>query len=119
MMPSASITMPSGAKVVIEGSQSEVASLLAIFHGSERPQAKSRSGTPASAAARTGPLELLLGLIGDGFFKTPKELSSVKAALEEQGHFYPTTTLSPLMLRLVRRKALRRIKDGKRWTYVS
>jgi hypothetical protein len=118
-MPKASITLPTGATVAIEGSPSEVANLLAIFSGGERPQAKSRSIAQGNSAVRTGPHELLLGLIGDGFFKTPKELSSVKAALEELGHFYPTTTLSPLMLRLVRRKNLRRIKDSKRWTYVS
>jgi hypothetical protein len=118
-MPTASITTPSGAKVVIEGSQLEVADLLAIFHRAETSAAKPRPRVPASNAVRTGPLELLLGLIDDGFFKAPKDLGSVKAALEEQGHFYPTTTLSPLMLRLVRRKALRRIRDNKRWTYVS
>jgi hypothetical protein len=118
-MPTASITMPSGAKVVIEGNQLEVADLLAIFQRAELPQAKSRPRAQPSAPARTGPVELLLGLIGDGFFKTPQDLSSVKRALEEQGHFYPTTTLSPLMLRLVRRKTLRRIKDQKRWTYVN
>lgn len=118
-MPTASITMPSGAKVVIEGSQPEVADLLAIFHRAEAPPAKPRPRVPTNNAVRTGPLELLLGLRDDGFFKTPKDLGFIKAALEEQGHFYPTTTLSPLMLRLVKRKALRRIKDNKRWTYVS
>jgi len=118
-MPTASITLPSGAKVVIEGSQPEVAELLAIFHGTAKNEVKKRQGPQANSTGRAGPLELMLGLIDDGFFRTPKELGSVKAALEEQGHFYPTTTLSPLMLRLVRRKALRRIKDGKRWTYVS
>jgi len=107
--------MPSGAKVVIEGSQPEVADLLAIFHQAETPQAKPRPRVSANSTVRTGPLELLLGLITEGFFKTPKDLNSVRAVLEEQGHFYPTTTLSPLMLRLVRRKALRRIKDNKRW----
>jgi hypothetical protein len=118
-MPTASITMPSGAKVVIEGSQPEVADLLAIFQRDEIARAKSRPRLQASATVRVGPLQLLHGLIDDGFFKTPKGLSSVKRALEEQGHFYPTTTLSPLMLRLVRRKSLRRIKVSKRWTYVS
>jgi hypothetical protein len=43
----------------------------------------------------------------------------VKAALEEQGHFYPVTTLSGLMLRLVREKKLRRLKEGKRWRYTG
>lgn len=118
-MATASITMPSGAKVVIEGSQPEVADLLAIFQRGEAPAAALRPRTQAGPTSRRGPLELLLVLIDDGFFKTPKELGSVKQALEAQGHFYPTTTLSPLMLRLVRRKILRRIKDAKRWTYVS
>jgi hypothetical protein len=118
-MPIASITMPGGAKVVIEGSQPEVADLLAIFQRGELARTKSRPRLQASTTVRAGPLQLLHGLIDDGFFKTPKDLSSVKRVLEEQGHFYPTTTLSPLMLRLVRRKTLRRIKDAKRWTYVG
>jgi hypothetical protein len=111
--------MPGGATVVIEGSQPEVADLLAIFQRGQAPQARSRPRLQPSARVRIGPLELLLGLIDDGFFKSPRDLGSVKRMLEEQGHFYPTTTLSPLMLRLVRRKTLRRIKDAKRWTYVS
>lgn len=118
-MPTASITMPSGAKVVIEGSEPEVAGLIAMFERGQIARPKSRPRLQPSATARVGPLELLLGLITEGFFKTPKDLSSVKQALEERGHFYPTTTLSPLMLRLVRRKTLRRIKQAKRWTYVG
>jgi hypothetical protein len=39
-------------------------------------------------------------------------------ALEEQGQFYPVTSLSPTVLRLVRKRELRRIKDKKRWLYV-
>jgi hypothetical protein len=59
------------------------------------------------------------GLIADDFFKKPKELGEIKKALEEQGHFYPRTSLSPMLIRLVRKKELRRLKDGKRWTYVG
>jgi hypothetical protein len=119
-MPTASITMPGGAKVVIEGSQSEVADLIAMFQHADVSQPKSGPRPKQrNTVSRTGPAELLLGLAEGGFFKTPKDLGSVRHALEEQGHFYPTTTLSPLMLRLVRRKILRRIKDNKRWTYVS
>ena len=61
----------------------------------------------------------LYELIDEGFFREPQELGSVCAVLKQKGHFYPVTTLSPLMLRLVRRKALRRIKENKRWTYVG
>jgi len=118
-MPTASITMPSGAKVVIEGTQAEVADLLAILQRSEPTQTKARPRAPTNTTARIGPLELLLELIEEGFFKTPKDLGSAKQALQERGHFYPSTTLSPLMLRLVRRKALRRIKESRQWAYVS
>jgi len=118
-MPTASITMPSGARVVIEGTQPEVANLLAIFQRGQAVQPKSRPRTQTSTDGRTGPLELLLGLVDEGFFKTPKDLGSARKALQEQGQFYPSTTLSPVMLRLVRRKTLRRMKDGKRWVYVS
>ena len=118
-MPTATVTMPSGAKVVIEGTQAEVADLLAILQRGEPVQSKARARSPTTTIARTGPHELLIELIEEGFFKTPKDLGSSRQALQERGHFYPSTTLSPLMLRLVRRKTLRRIKDSKRWAYVS
>jgi hypothetical protein len=66
----------------------------------------------------------LSGLISEmmaaGFFKQPKHLGAVKAELEQNGQFYPLTTLSPTMLRLVRSRQLRRIKDNRgRWSYVG
>ena len=45
-------------------------------------------------------MRLILNLIDADFFKVPQELGAVRTALEAQGHFYPTTSLSPLMLRL-------------------
>ena len=60
---------------------------------------------------------MLMLLMDDGFFKKPKELAAVKAALAERGHVYPVTTISPALLRLVQRRYLRRIKQDKRWFY--
>ncbi len=112
-MPTASITMPSGATIVIEGTQAEVADLVAKFEATDvhqgKPEVRALRG---STSSRTGPFELIVGLIEKGFFKTPRELGAVRAGLEELGHFYPVTTLSPVMLRLVRRKFLRRIKNN-------
>ena len=118
-MATASVTLPGGAKVVIEGSQAEVADLLAKLQSPSPPatQRSERSATKASFK-REGPMRLILDLIVADFFKAPQELGAVRIALEEQGHFYPTTSLSPLMLRLVRGKQLRRIKSHKRWAYV-
>jgi hypothetical protein len=118
-MPTASITLPGGAKVVIEGTRAEVAELVARFQGDSPPETAGPERPTQRARSRlTGPLSLIGDLIDADFFKTPQELGAVKSALEAQGHFYPTTSLSPLMLRLVRGKQLRRIKTNKRWTYV-
>jgi hypothetical protein len=118
-MATASVTLPGGAKVVIEGTQAEVADLLAKLQSGPlpAPQRSERSSTKASVK-REGPMRLILDLIDADFFKIPQELGAVRIALEAQGQFYPTTSLSPLMLRLVRGRQLRRIKSHKRWTYV-
>jgi hypothetical protein len=119
-MAKAYITTKSGTKVTIEGSPDEVAALIVRFEGSKsapsRSEPKSRQ---RQRAASTGPVALVSELIDGGFFKKPKELSAIKIALEEQGHYYPVTSLSPVLLRLVRRRSLRRIKDKKRWLYVG
>lgn len=116
-MPTASITLPGGATVVIEGTQAEVAALITKFQGNA-PVRRPGERVPRASNRRVGPLDLIVELIESDFFKTPQDLSAVRAALEARGHFYPTTTLSPLMLRLVRRKELRRIRNSKRWAYV-
>lgn len=119
-MPKAVITTQTGATVAIEGTQDEVAVLLGLFERNDRAELPPVSRPkPGRLASKPTPVGLLSELIAGGFFATPKELGVVKRALEEQGHFYPVTTLSPLMLRLVRKKELRRIKDNKRWTYVG
>ncbi len=117
-MAIASVTLPGGAKVVIEGSQAEVADLLAKLQSPSQPATQRSERSATEAFKREGPMRLILDLIDADFFKAPQELGAVRIALEERGHFYPTTSLSPLMLRLVRGKQLRRIKSHKRWAYV-
>jgi hypothetical protein len=64
-------------------------------------------------------VDLITNLIDGGFFKKPKDLAAVKGALEELGHHYPVTTLSGAMLRQVRKRNLRRLKQDKRWLYTG
>jgi hypothetical protein len=122
-MPKATVAIPSGAKVTIEGTNDEVVALIARLEGLEDiPR------TPQSAASRSNSQTkskpslpgLISEMISNGFFKEPRHLSALKDALEQNGQFYPVTTLSPAMLRLVRSRQLRRIKDNKgRWSYVG
>ena len=110
--------MKGGAVVTIEGTGDEVADLLARFSGPEQNGRQSGSGRKTESGARPTPASLIDELIHDGFFSQPKGLGAVRVALQEKGHFYPVTTLSPLMLRLVRKRDLRRLKDKGHWTYV-
>ncbi len=119
-MAKAQVTTKGGTKVTIEGSHEEVAALIDKLEGGE-----GRKKTPPATRQRhqSTAKPTLTGLLGElidgGFFKKPKELGAIKVALEEGGHFYPVTTISPIALRLVRKKQLRRIKDKKRWLYVG
>jgi hypothetical protein len=124
-MAKAEIVLGDGTKVTIEGTADEVAVLVSKFSGDAKsaPKSAKKSVTKTKKAsvtkAKYGLGDLIAELIDGGFFKKPKELGAIRVALEEQGHYYPATTLSPALLRLVRRKQLRRVKDKKRWMYVG
>ena len=120
-MPRAKITTPSGATIVIEGSTEEVAQLVGKIEGTHGGSESSRRASGDRKSQRTK--ETLSGhimtLIDKGFFKEPKDLAAVRLRLGEMGHVYPLTTLSPAMLRRVRSRDLRRLKQGNRWFYTG
>ncbi len=118
------ITKKDGTKITIEGSSKEVAEVMKMFEGDpiklKIPRRDSLSKTAhLSIKKKITPINLISSLIDGGFFRKPKDLGSIKVALEELGHFYPVTSLSPTLLRLVRKRQLRRIKDKKRWLYTG
>ena len=110
-----------GAEVVIEGTPEEVADLLARLElpSGSKPKRLPKASKASRQGARFALADLVRGLIEQGFFKKPKEIGEIKAALETQGHIYPVTSLSPLLLRLVQKRELRRLKEKKQWVYVS
>jgi hypothetical protein len=117
-MAKAHITTPSGINVEIEGTPAEI---TAVVHDLE---AKAKKVAPERSRSKAKPGRVLLvdligSLIDGGLFKKPQDLGGVRTALAEMGHHYPVTTLSPTMLRLVRRRQLRRLKEQKRWVYVQ
>jgi len=120
-MPKAVIVRNGGTTITIEGTQDEVISMVARIEGPSGPDERRTPALPKASAAKVvaTPTALISELVQEGFFREPKELGDVGQALKERGHFYPVTTLSPAMLRLVRKKELRRLKDKKRWTYVG
>ena len=124
ILAKARLTTKSGTSITIEGSAAEVAELVKQIEpetGASKPQ----SSTGARSRRRreqpkATPINLISSLIDGGFFrKKPKDLAAVKGALAEMGHVYPVTTLSPTLLRLVRSRQLRRLKEKKRWLYTG
>ena len=113
-MAKAQITTHKGTQVAVDGTSEEVAALVKFLEGREGrgskttpPEEKPNRDRPARKT-RTGPRVLVAELLDGGYFKKPKGLGEIKNTLEEQGHFYPVTTLSAVVLRMVKSRDLRR-----------
>lgn len=121
-MAKAQLTTKSGTLVTIEGSAEDVANLIDLFEGAGGT-AKGKASTAKQNIPRVrskdGLADQLSKLINDRFFKKPKEFGAIKVALEQRGHYYARTTLSPALLRSVRKRELRRLKEKKHWVYVE
>jgi hypothetical protein len=122
-MADAKITLPDGIEVSVSGTPEEITAVVSRLQGGESTQrnagaaaGRSRAKAPSGRAQLT---DLVQQLIESGLFKQPKDLGAVKASLEEMGHHYPVTTLSPALLRQVRKRNLRRLKQGNRWVYTG
>ena len=121
-MAKAHVTTPKGITIKVEGTPAEI---LAVVQDLERKEKEKGGGSPTAPRGAKGVSRrltltgLLESLQDDGFFKQPRDLGSIKAALDAKGHFYPVTTLSGAVLGQVRKRNLRRLKneDG-RWSYV-
>jgi len=127
-MAKASLVLPTGTKVQLDGTAEEIAALLSRFSGDPNAQGARRDRKQPhpklkkeGKSSRSGPTGLVLDLIDEGYFKARRSLPDIQKKLEEKGHIYAQTSLSPILLRLVRRKDvnLRRIKDKKGWIYVG
>jgi len=118
-MAKAQITTTDGLTIRVDGTPNEIAQVVRdLREATARPAAKAGRGK-RQASKRVLLVDLIESLADAEFFKKPKDLAALKAALEEMGHHYPVTTLSGAMLTKVRKRRLRRIKDKRRWMYVG
>lgn len=115
-MAKAQITLPDGTTVKIDGTPEEISAVVDRW---KAKQSGGKSRGPAGKRTRVQLVDLIGNLIDGGFFKKPKDLASVKTALEEMGHHYPVTSLSGTMLSQVRKRNLRRLKQQNRWMYTQ
>src|ERR1700747_3677007 len=107
-MAKAQITTPQGIHIKIEGTSAEITAIVHDLQSKTADRAP-RIRKRKVRVGRASLVDLIESLIDGGFFKKPRDLGGVKGALAEMGHHYPLTTLSPAMLRQVRKKNIRRI----------
>lgn len=124
-MATAKIKLKSGPIVTVEGTPDEIALILASVKNEEGRGVDRESAIHQSSRSKRGkgsiasPTDLLISLADGDFFKTPRDLGSIKLGLEEIGYKYPVTTISTLIRRLVRKRILRRFKEDNRWMYTN
>jgi len=121
-MPKATIKLATGATITIEGTQEEVSNIISTYENTSVVGNAKRSIARVKSAKRTekkrdSAAELIIALKEDGFFEKPKSLGEIGSALEEQGYLYPVTSLSGVVLGLLKRKLLRRKKIEGKWVY--
>lgn len=129
-MAKANLVMPGGTTVQIEGTAEEVATLLAkCSSGGSSQQLSSKdkkkkgkrcmtSGAGVQRKSKVkGPRGLITDLVTEDFFKTKRSLPEIQKKLEEGGHIYAQTSLSPAVLALTKKKILRRLDEKKGWAY--
>ena len=121
-MAKATIKSKSGAVITVEGTEREVAKIVAIVeggatgeHGKKLPPEARYLGRPHRK--RGAASDLVLELKEEGFFDKPKGLTEISKGLEEKGYIYPVTTLSGVVLSLLHRRVLGRKKVEGRWVY--
>lgn len=129
-MAKANLVLPNGTTVNIEGTAEEVAALLSKFSAPEarghsdssrqRKKQKPGSSSGSSKAKKPdGPTSLVGELAAEGYFKSKRTLGDIQKKLEERGHIYAQTSISPVLTRLTRKRTIRRIKEKKGWVYVN
>lgn len=133
-MAKANLVLPDGTKVNIEGTSEEVALLLGKFSGqgsnksansttTQKTKKKRKKVVATSGGNPTkkqeGPTSLITELIEEGYFKAKHTIADIQKKLEERGHIYAQTSISPQLTRLTRKRIIRRIKENKGWVYVK
>lgn len=121
-MAKATIKSKTGAIIKIEGTEEEVSNIISQFERSvtvnQVKKVQSRKNIiKKEQKKRAAASDLIVELKEDGFFDKPKTLLETATKLEEKGYIYPVTTLSGVMIGLVKKKLLGRKKSDRKWVY--
>ncbi len=110
--------MENNAQKIAEQIKSLVDELVTISGGvSTKKQKVKKVKIVSVPKGASGALTLLTD---DGFFDTPRDISTIMEKLKEIGRYYPQTSISMNLLNLTKRRIFNRLKDkeSKNWLYV-
>lgn len=116
-MVKANIETKNGLKIVIEGTTEEITRVLSDIKRKEEDAALRKS--IREKKKKSSATDFILKFKDESFFNKPKTLVDIKKKLAENGLIYPVSTLSGILIGLVKRRELGRIKVGKVWGYVK
>jgi len=108
--------MESKAQKIAEQIKSLLDELVMLSRGTY----KGKQTKKGIATTPKGAIGALTMLTEEGFFDTPKDISTIMEKLKEIGRYYPQTTVSMNLLNLTKRRVFNRLKDKdtKNWLYV-
>lgn len=130
-MARATIKLPDGTTVDIDGSAEEIAKIMHLYQPASASGSSIVNSTKISQARKPaqkkvtgravprGPKGYISELAAEDFFSKKRTLPEIQKRLEEKGHIYSQMALSTPVLRLVRQRILRRLKEGGIWCYVN
>lgn len=128
-MAKASLTLPGGTVVSIDGSPEEIARLMQLY-GSPQSQVPSKDEPTThggrkkkqdreDSKVKKGPRHFVGELLDQGFFAQKRSIIDLQRKLEEEGHIYAQTSLSAPLLHFLKAKRLRRFKEEDMWLYIN
>src|SRR5260370_1192437 len=119
-MAKATIKSQTGATITVEGTAEEVSSVVSAYEktsvvGLAKEAIARAKATKKTEKRKESASDLIVGLKEEGFFEKPKTLGDIGTALEERGFLYPVTSLSGVVLGLLKKRQLRRKKVEGKW----
>lgn len=115
-MVKAIIELKDGIKIHVEGTPEEITRTKELVTAKKGKLSKKEK---IKKQKKGGPLGRILELREENFFNKPRGITEIKQKLEEKTHYYPLSSLSPALIRLVRKQELRRLKKGGKWVWVK
>lgn len=125
-MVKATIKTKSGTEIIIEGDRETINEIVTTIQRREEMREhfreKFQKRHNEMVHGKQKPLsatDMILRLKHEGYFKEKKTLGEIQKELEKHGYIYPQSTLSAIILRLLRKGELGRMRDEKQWRYVQ